>query len=63
MNLTLLVTDADSIRFCRTIILIEVLAMWDDIRTWVIGQEEFVFPKLALEIPSNDEYWAWRKLR
>jgi hypothetical protein len=38
-----------------------LLWLWDDIRTWIKSQKIFILPDLATEIPSDKEYWEWRK--
>jgi hypothetical protein len=42
--------------------LFPMLRMWDDIRTWIMGQKAFVFPEVVVSVPSESEYLAWRKL-
>jgi hypothetical protein len=34
--------------------------MWEEIRTWIMGHEEFVVPKLAIKKPSNEQFWEWK---
>jgi len=34
--------------------------MWEDIRTWVQNNRLFVLPDLAIEVPTDDEYLAWK---